>query len=180
MKTICTLFFLLLAQLSMAQTAAADNRPSDAITFQPIPKGPDIYGFFEGRIPCAGVVPQLQLVTDKECEKLKCRIELHRDPATSKPTTFKLRIVGAGEVQYQDGDSYRLLNMEGTWHVESGMPGDASAELYVLEPATVKTKLYLWKGDDNVLFVLDSNKNFRTGNQYYSYTFNRIVPVPAK
>ena len=179
-KTTLTILFLLPAQLSSAQTAAADNHPSEAVTFQPVPKGPGLLGVFEGRIPCAIVAKQLQLATDKDCEKLKTRLELYRNEASGQPAVFKLRIVGGGEEKWQDGHSYRLQNLSGKWHYEKGLPGNADAEVCVLEPGGIQTKVYLWKGDGNVLFVLDENKTFRTGNDSYSYTFNRIVLVPGK
>lgn len=179
-KTTLIIFSLLPSQLSNAQTAAENNHPSEAITFQPVPKGPGLLGVFEGRIPCSIVAKQLQLKTDKDCEKLKTRLELYNDAASGQPAVFKLRIVGGGEEKWQDGHSYRLQNLSGKWHYEKGLPGNASATVCVLEPDGIHTKLYLWKGDDNVLFLLDENKAFRTGNDSYSYTFNRIVLVPGK
>jgi len=38
---------------------------------------------------------------------------------------------------------------------------------------------YLLKGDDNVLFVLDENKELRVGNIDFSYTLNRVELVPG-
>ncbi|RPD42010.1 hypothetical protein [Chitinophaga barathri] len=175
-----TAFGLLQGHLSIAQTAAADNKPWQAITFQPIPKGPSFLGAFEGRIPCVGIVPQLKLKTAADCEKLKCRLVLFHDPSTMQPANFEFRIVGGGEVQWQDGHSYRLTNLEGKWSKEKGMPSDQEAEIYVLEPAAIQAKLYLLKGDNNVLFVLDENKGFRTGNENFSYTLNRVELVPGK
>lgn len=43
-----------------------------------------------------------------------------------------------------------------------------------------KSYLYLLKGDDNVLFILDENKELRVGNEDFSYTLNRVELVPGK
>jgi hypothetical protein len=39
---------------------------------------------------------------------------------------------------------------------------------------------YLLKGDDNVLFILDENKEFRTGNDEFSYILNKVELIPRK
>jgi hypothetical protein len=171
---------MLLAGSSKAQTAAADNKPSEAVSFQPIPKGPSFFGAFEGRAPCGGIAQQLKLAVPGDCEKLKCRLTLFRDPATSKPAAFMLRIVGGGEVKWQDGHSYRLKELEGKWSVAKGLPSDPNAEVYTLEFSDPAVRVYLLKGDDNVLFILDEQKAFRVGNSEYSYTLNRVELVPGK
>jgi hypothetical protein len=48
-----TVFFSLFINHSEAQTAGADNKPWQTITFHPIPSGPSVFGIFEGRMPCS-------------------------------------------------------------------------------------------------------------------------------
>ncbi|WP_346317868.1 hypothetical protein [Chitinophaga sp. YIM B06452] len=181
MKTLLTIAAcMLITGLSKAQTAAADNKISEAITFQPIPGGPSFLGAFEGRAPCAGLAQQLKLAIPGDCEKLKCRLTLFRDPATSKPARFMLRITGGGDVKWQDGHSYRLKELEGKWSVSKGLPSDPNGEVYTLEVSNPGVQVYLLKGDDNVFFILDEQKRFRVGNGEYSYTLNRVKLVPGK
>ena len=171
---------ILFASFSKAQTAVADNKPSEAVSFQPIPGGASFFGAFEGRVPCTGVARQLKLSIPGDCEKLKCRLTLFRDSATLEPATFMLRIVGGGEIKWQDGHSYRLKELKGRWSVSKGLPSDPNAEAYTLNFDDPGMQLYLLKGDDNVLFALDEKKAFRVGNGEYSYTLNRVVLVPGK
>ncbi|HMG10757.1 MAG TPA: hypothetical protein VK609_19730, partial [Mucilaginibacter sp.] len=45
-------FGLSLTHSAQGQTAAIDNKISESITFKEMPKGPAVYGIFEGRTPC--------------------------------------------------------------------------------------------------------------------------------
>lgn len=169
----------LLVNLSKAQTAAADNKLSQTITFRPIPKGPSVLGVFEGRPPCPEIAKQLNLPIPGDCEKLKWDLVFYRDPVTLKPSTFTLYIAGGGDVVKQEGGSYQRKILEGKWTIVKGPGSDPGAAVYALEFGNAKTRMYLFKGDENVLFVLDENKEFRVGNEDFSYTLNRVELVPG-
>ena len=173
-----TAFFSLFVNLSEGQTAAADNKLSQTITFHSIPKGPSVFGIFEGRFPCIEVARQLKISTDVNCSKLKCDLTLYRDPVTFQPTNYRLTIVGGGEIIKQEGGSYRQKLLEGKWAIIKGMKTNPDVEVYQLELSKPGTYFYLMKGDENVLFVLDENKEFRVGNEDFSYTLNRVELVP--
>jgi hypothetical protein len=175
-----TAFFSLFVTISNAQTAAADNKLSQTITFHPIPKGPSVFGVFEGRFPCPDVARQLKISIDANCAKLKCDLTLYQDSVTFQPTKFALTIVGGGDVVNQDGGSYRLKLLEGKWAIVKGMKSNPDAEVYQLDFGKLGAYLYLLKGDENVLFILDENKEFRVGNVDFSFTLNRVELVPGK
>ncbi len=164
---------------AIAQTATANNKPFSTVTYHPIPKGPSVYGIFEGRPLCRGIANQLQLATDADCVKLKCELVLYQDPVTFQPTNCTLSIVGGGDVIKQPGNPYRLKHLEGKWSVVKGIPANPGAEVYRLELPKPGNYIYLLKGDANVLFVLDENKAFMTGNEDFSYTLNRVELVPG-
>jgi len=163
-----------------AQTAARDNKPFQTITFHSIPKGPSVAGVFEGRPPCAGIAQQLKITTDADCQKLKCTVTLYRDSLTFQPTNYILSIVGGGEIVQLEGGSYRQKTLEGKWSVVRSIKSNSSPEVYALQLSIPGTYLYLLKGDDNVLFILDEHKAFRVGNEDFSYTLNRVELVPGK
>jgi hypothetical protein len=173
-----TAFCSLSGNLSIAQTAAIDNTLSQSITFRPIPKGPTVSGIFEGRPPC-NMAKQLKISTSSECEKLKCNLTLYQDQVTMQPTTFALIIGGGGDViKAEDGSSYRQQLLKGKWTIIKGVKRNSAATIYGLEIGT-GAYLYLLKGDENVLFVLDENKEFSVGNEDFSYTLNRVELVPG-
>jgi hypothetical protein len=176
---LATAFCSLSSEYSIAQTAAIDNKLSQSITFRPIPKGTSVFGIFEGRPPCNGLAKQLKISTPADCEKLKCNLILYQDPATMQPTTFALTIIGGGEVvKAADGSSYLQKVIKGKWTIIKGTESNPAATIYGLEIG-MGAYLYLLKGDENVLFVLDENKVFSVGNEDFSYTLNRVELVPG-
>jgi hypothetical protein len=173
-------FCCLFINLSKAQTAAIDNKLSQTVTFRPIPNGPTVFGIFEGRPPYVEIAKQLQISTDADCEKLKCDLTLYHDPVTHQPTMYKLLIVGGGDVIKQEGNSYRQKILKGKWAIIKGIKSNPGAEVYELQLSNPTSYLYLLKGDENVLFILDEKKVLRIGNEDFSYTLNRVELVPGK
>jgi len=174
-----TVFCFLFVNLSQAQTAAADNKLSQSITFHPIPNGPSVYGVFQGRVPCTEIAKQIKISTDADCTKLKWSLTLYQDPVTFQPTTYDLNIVGGGDMVKQDGGSYRQKLYEGKWTIIKGIKSNPGVYVYQLELSKPGAYFYLLKGDENVLFVLDENKEFSVGNEDFSYTLNRVELVPG-
>ena len=134
--------------------------------FQPRPElatGPSVYGVFEGKSPCQSIARQLNIEVGPECIKLKWGLTLYQDSITHKPAKYKL-----------DGTFFRKKDREGRWHIVHGTRTDQAAIVYQLDLGEPNGFLFLLKGDDNVLFVLDKNKNFLVGNAQFSYTLNRV------
>lgn len=112
-----------------------------------------------------------------DCPKLKWRLVLYRDPVTFQPATYTLLLSGGGDVVKQpDGSTHQQKILEGTWTTVKGMRSVPDAVVYKLT-VEANAYLYLLRGDENVLFVLDENKEFRVGNESFSYTLNRVELV---
>jgi hypothetical protein len=166
--------------LSEAQTASGDNRPFQAITFRPIPRGPAVWGIFVGRTPCSAIASQFKLDTAVDCGILKFGLILYRDTLTFEPDSCALTIIGAGDIVQAEGGSYREKVLRGKWSITKGTDLVPDEQVYKLALGEPEIYFYLLKGDDNVLFILDENKEPRVGNEYLSYTLNRVQLVPGK
>jgi len=163
---LATAFCALLFNALKAQTAAADNKLSKSTTFRPIPKGPSVYGVFEGRPPCQAIARQVDSPVSAECTKVKWSLVFYQDSVTKQPTVYHL--------------FGRLLPADGKWKIIKGIKSNPGAEVFQLETGKPGVYFYFLKGDNNVLFVLDENKALRVGNEDFSYTLNRVEPVPGK
>jgi hypothetical protein len=145
-----------------AQVISTSNRPSQlySSTGKRQVSGPSVYGVFAGRTPCQELLKELNMGENKACAKRKMGITLYHDSITHTPTTFQTRGMGK-------------WSGKGKWHIVNSTPDDSRAIVFQLHlgPGTF---LYLLKGDDNVLFILDKNKNFLPGNESFSYTLNRV------
>src|SRR5436190_17391082 len=90
-KNICCLAIgLLYVQLITAQTAAADNKVAESITFSEPLKGPGIYGIFEGRSPRAAISKQFGADLPEDRDLLKWQLVLLRDSVTMLPLSYRL------------------------------------------------------------------------------------------
>jgi hypothetical protein len=145
-----------------AQTFAK-NEPSKTTTRKPIEEGPNVWGVFHGRVACQPMATVLNLPMEASCEKLKWGFVFLQDPVTKKPTRYRL-----------EGSLYRESVREGNWALIKGTSDDPTATVIQLDPGNPEKTFSLLKGDENVLFVLDKNKNLMVGSDYLSFTFNRV------
>jgi hypothetical protein len=165
MRTIIPYFiicFSILPAVTEAQIIATSNQPSETYSRSKKPTviNSSIYGVFAGRTPCQEFLRDLNLGENTACAKRKMGLILYYDSVTHAPTFYETNGMGK-------------WTGKGKWHIIRGMANDPDASVFQLE-LDVTTSLFLLKGDDNVLFILDSNKNFLVGNANYSYTFNRV------
>jgi hypothetical protein len=170
MKNILVLFILSVGTFQTlyadGQTSSANNILSKSITSHSIPTGLSVMGVFEGRPPCNEIAKQLGFPVRPECTKIKWRLTLFQDSITHQPTTYKFL------------GSY--MPPEGNWEIVKGAKSNPGAIVYQLHLGKPGASFYLLKGDDNVLFVLDENREFRTGNDKFSYTLNRVELIAKK
>lgn len=151
--------FVLLVSVAKAQFLSTSNQPSQTSSRSGIAEGPSVYGVFVGRTPCQEFMSELNMGVREECTKRKMGITFYQDSVTRQPTFYET--YGMGK-----------WTGKGKWHILRGTPNDPKAAVFQLE-LDAKTSLFLLKGDDNVLFILDRKKDFLIGNAKHSYTLNR-------
>lgn len=160
MKNIIVLFITSFSVLyTGAQIISTSNQPSQVYPGGGIATGPHVYGVFAGRTACQEFMAELNMGENAECIKRKMKIILYHDSATGKPTNYETKGMGK-------------WSGKGNWFILQGTPTDPRATVFQVE-LDAKTSLFLLKGDDNVLFILDRNKNLLIGNAKFSYTLNR-------
>lgn len=147
-----------------AQEARITNVPTKTTSRYPVPEGDTVYGTFDGRFPCSEIAKDWKKPVRPECTKVKWSLTLYQDPKTHQPTTYLL-----------NGTLNRSAAREGKWAMVRGTKTDPDAVVFQLDSDQPDVSVYLLKGDDNVLFVLDQQRNFRVGTHYLSYTLNRVV-----
>nr|WP_295928820.1 hypothetical protein [uncultured Dyadobacter sp.] len=151
-------------QIAVAQQAQLSNVPSKTTTRLPVAEGPKVWGVFHGRVPCQAIAKVLHLQVEANCEKVKWGFTFFIDPATKQPATY-----------LWEGSFYREKARTGKWAIVRGISGNPDATVIVLDPDQPEKSLMFLKGDENVLFVLDNSRKLMMGDDYVSYTFNRVV-----
>ncbi|HEV8505764.1 MAG TPA: hypothetical protein VGQ53_10205 [Chitinophagaceae bacterium] len=124
---------------------------------------------FDGRMPCYAPLLALSGKTTTGCNLVKCRIIFFSDNKLHGPSSLKLYSVHVGT----GGTRYLAT---GRWMITRGTKTDPNSTLYELQFDSEKKQqnLVLLKGDDNILFLLDSQMNYMAGNDYCSFTLNRV------
>lgn len=116
---------------------------------------------FEGRTPCIEFAKQYALIV-ADCNRLKWKFILRRDPKTKQPSTYAL----ATSLNRPDPG-------EGKWIILKGVEGNPDATIYQFNPDKPGDTISFFVGDDNVLFLLDKNNKLLIGDENFSYTLNR-------
>lgn len=165
---------LLFILLSACYALVAGRQSSGATTavvgastnyWRNIPKGPVVFGYFEGRSPCKEITKLWNLAGKEECIKIKWQLVLYQDPVTRTPTTYAL-----------GGLEWRNPPKTGKWIISKGTKEDPNAIVYQLDPDNADGFLAFQKIDDNILYFLDKDRNLLVGNSQFSYTLNRATP----
>ncbi|MQA77021.1 MAG: hypothetical protein GEV10_00825 [Streptosporangiales bacterium] len=115
---------------------------------------PSFFGVFEGRVPCAG------------CERVKVRLVLRQNPATSEPTTYVLEQINVGQ-----GDERHTTS--GRWTITRGTKADPRAAVYRLGARAPEGFRLYQVADDNILLFLDDGMRLKVGDAGHSYTLSR-------
>ncbi|HJP62940.1 MAG TPA: hypothetical protein VJ844_05830 [Mucilaginibacter sp.] len=147
---------------SNAQTLTIANVPAKNTARVPIPTGPAVYGVFDGRSPCQEIAKEIHVETIPECTKIKWRLILFQDSATHQPTYYQL-----------EGFVFRHPVKTGKWAAVRGTKNDPDALVFELDPDKAEGFMFLMKADDNVLFLLDRNRQLMVGNENFSYILYR-------
>lgn len=155
---------LIMLQNAVAQSASPVNIPSKTTTRQPIAEGANVWGVFHGRVPCQTMAPVMHISVEPNCEKLKWGFTFFQDPQSKKPTNYEW-----------DGSLFRDKPRTGKWALIRGTADDPEATVIQLDPDQPEKSVFLLKGDENVLFILDGSKKLMVGGDYLSYTFNRVT-----
>lgn len=155
---------LIMLQNAVAQSASPVNIPSKTTTRQPIAEGANVWGVFHGRVPCQTMAPVMHISVETNCEKLKWGFTFFQDPQSKKPMTYEW-----------GGSLFRDKPRTGKWALIRGTADDPEATVIQLDPDQPEKSVFLLKGDENVLFILDGSKRLMVGGDYLSYTFNRVT-----
>ncbi|NIJ52776.1 copper resistance protein NlpE N-terminal domain-containing protein [Dyadobacter arcticus] len=154
--------FLILMTLTFASVMATSSSP-DPVTYV-------------SASPCDAVARHyLDIPKDLDCEMIKWRLSLHKDPRNQSPTRFELTytygMTKPGTEGFMNGGFTKAL--KGQWSSTKSTAPSAGTDVYKLTPDSGKGSISFLKLDENVLHLLDLKGNLMIGNAGYSYTLNK-------
>ena len=144
----------------------------------------DSFVVFAGTTPCGNVIRPLHKINaEPDCplEECKCimvewELTLYMDANTKEPTRYKLK--GINRYTVKETNMYSepgtKSEAEGKWAIVRGTKTNPGAIYYQLNPGQPGMDLSFLKLSDNLLHIVDQNKKLMIGNEFFSYTLNRV------
>lgn len=142
--------------------------------------GLSTYGFFEATTPCDEETKKiLGISTGSKCEMMKWNLTLYKDPNKNSPATFHLICVYGMARQGTRGfmDGATTIELKGKCDVEKAIRENTNAEVYNLIADNLLITISFLQPDQNILHLLNENKEPLIGNGAWSYTLNRKQPI---
>lgn len=131
---------------------------------------------FVAATPCDAVPRQLlSIPADLDCEMIKWRLTLRRDPRNLGRDDFKLQytygMTKPGTQGFMnDGFSKEI---SGKWVVSKNPGKTPGKQVFTLQTTTSEVPVTLLQMSDRMLHLLDRQGNLMIGNAGFSYTFNK-------
>jgi hypothetical protein len=141
---------------------------------------PSARSFFEATTPCNETVKKiLGIPSDFSCEMIRWGLTLYHDPKKNTPATFSLNctygLAKQGTRGFKEGA--KTIELKGKCSAGKGIPGNAKAIIYNLTGDNSGIVLSFLKPDENLLHLLNEDKELVVGGAGWSYTLNRTDPV---
>jgi len=138
---------------------------------------------FQATSPCnASVKKMMGIPAATPCEMMRWHLTFSRDMQKNTPETFQLVCEYGMSKQNTKGfeQGSKKIELKGKWTTDKGIASNPAAVVYTLHADSPGISLSFLQPDQNLLHLLNEDKTLVNGNGAWSYTLNRIEPVPAK
>lgn len=140
---------------------------------------------FTGTTPCSNVIRPLHKIKEEpdckwnecHCMMVEWKLTLYTNSITHEPTGYKLTGINRFSVKETNLPSQpgTKAESEGKWSIVKGTRTNPGAVVYRLDPDKPKISVDMIKLGDNLLHILDHEGRLMIGNEFYSYTLNRVA-----
>ena len=139
---------------------------------------------FAGTTPCGNVIRPIHKINpEPDCQLQECKcmmveweLTLYTDANTKEPTRYKLK--GVNRYTVKETNMYSEPGIkseaEGRWAIVRGTKINPDAIFYQLNPDKPGMDLSFLKLSDSLLHIVDQNEKLMIGNEFFSYTLNRV------
>lgn len=139
---------------------------------------------FAGTTPCSNVIRSIHKINpEPDCPLQECKcilveweLTLYIDANTKAPTRYKLK--GINRYIVKETNMYSEPGVkseaEGKWAIVQGSKTNPGVILYQLNPEKPGMSLSFIKLSDHLLHIVDQNEKLMIGNEFHSYTLNRV------
>ena len=139
---------------------------------------------FAGTTPCGNVLRPIHKINpepdcpleDCKCILVEWELTLYMDANTKEPAGYTLKGINRHIVKETNMYSEPGIKTEaeGKWAIVRGTKTNPDAIFYQLNPGKPGMKLCFLKLSDSLLHIVDQNDKLMIGNEFHSYTLNRV------
>ena len=138
-----------------------------------------VYGIYEGTTPCTDAVKKiLNIPADKKCDMMRWRLSIYKDSKKSIPSDFDLFYTYGIGKQGTKGFTEDAITVELKGKLTIYKIGIST--VYNLYDDSSKITLSFLQPDQNLLHLLNENKQLMIGTGAWSYTINRTIPLVSE
>ena len=137
---------------------------------------------FKATTPCNDIIKtMLGIPVDTKCGMMKWNLTLFQDSKTSAPAGYNLIYEYGVDKQGTRGfnEGAKTIELKGKWTISKGTKEIPGAEVYNLIADSSPVSLSFLKPDQNILHFLDQDKRLMIGTGAWSFTLNRVNPIPS-
>jgi hypothetical protein len=139
---------------------------------------------FAGTTPCGNIIRPLHKISPEpdcaleecQCIMVEWELTLYTDASTKNPARYKLKGINRHVVKETNmySEPGVKTETEGRWEIVPGTKTNPGAIYYQLDPDKPGISLRFLKLSDNLLHIVDQNEKLMIGNEFFSYTLNRV------
>lgn len=135
------------------------------------------FATYVGTSPCGNILkPFLGVANETECDFTKWTLTLYQ-PKTNRPAMVKLVYrYGVSKPNTSGFMDEKRAEFEGHWTIQKGTKTKPNATVYQITIHKLDKNLLFVKLNDNLIHLLDSQRNLMIGNAGHSYTFSKQKP----
>jgi hypothetical protein len=140
---------------------------------------------FAGTTPCSNIIRPLHKIAEEaDCKLNDChclvvewKLTLYTNAVTQEPAGYKLTGLNRFGVKETNMLSQpgTKSESEGKWSIVRGTKSNPAAVVYMLNPGKPGIAIDMLKLSDSLLHILDGEGKLMIGNEFWSYTLNRVA-----
>jgi hypothetical protein len=157
-----------------ATSSSCSQQPSQARKPEPV--------VYEATTACGEAAKKmLGIPADAACEMLKWRLTLNSDVNTIAAADFKLVVEFGQPKQNTRGFTAgsKTIELTGKWTTGKGLLRNNNLIRLDLAAENFPVNLSFFQPDENLLHLLNEDSSLLNGTGAWSYTLNRVDPIPA-
>lgn len=135
------------------------------------------FATYVGTSPCGNILkPYLDVANEPECDFTKWTMTLYPQKPNAPAPVKLVYQYGVSRPNTSGFIDEKRAEFDGHWTIQKGTGTKPDATVYQVTLHKLDKNLLFVRLDDNLIHLLDSQRNLMIGNASHSYTFSKQKP----